>query len=237
MSLAHLRRLAGIGDSSAYRDVDEAIQPIGTVHSRKDGDWVKTADGWVRVKKKDKAAIIGTKTPPKVSRPRKTANVPPASVPPPKAPPAPPAPAPAPPVPAVKAASATMQPVSGPLTDAERAKVAEKVTPVVTQAMKALGDDYDSAQFTGKTVQASFRTWDLPKDPPPDPSDYDDEDDAYDSDYDAGDYYAYQDKVGEILKNTRAHLKAKLADVADKIERISLGVGDKNWIEVDVILK
>jgi hypothetical protein len=61
VSLAHLRRLAGIGDSPVYRDVDEEILPIGTVRSRKDGDWVKTAGGWVRVKKqKKKAAIIGT---------------------------------------------------------------------------------------------------------------------------------------------------------------------------------
>jgi hypothetical protein len=238
-------------------NLDEA-HPLGTVHSRKDGDWIKTADGWVRVTKKLKASM-GSAAPSPAQ----------ASAPPPKAP-APPKetatakakaalkktasvydknpnakvsvgsmlamPKPKPePAPALPPAPAPPKPASGPLTDEERAKAAEEIMPIVNKAMQALGDSYDKAEFNGKVVQASFRSWDLPKDPPSDPSDWDDEDGEYDSD--GGDYYAYEEQVSKVLKGAYALLKSKLADVADKVDKVFVEMGDKNYVEVAVKLK
>lgn len=218
MSLAHLRRLAGIGEPSAYRDVDEAVQPIGTVHSRKDGDWVKTADGWVRVKKKDKAAIVGTKTPPKVSRSKKTA---PAVVP--SVPVSVPTKASVPPPLSAPGASNTPE-----QTKARRAAAAQKVGSAVTSALKSF-DDYDKAEFDEKSgiVYAAFRSWELEKDPP----DEDDEDE-YSSGVD--DYY---NRAAEIAYSGQKHMKAVLAPHMDAIEDITVAHGDKNWFDIAIKLK
>ena len=231
MSLAHLRRLAGIGEPSAYRDVDEAIQPVGTVHSRKDGDWVKTADGWVRVKKKDKAAVIGTKTPPKVSRTKKTTTAP-APAPAPAPVPAPSAPAPLP----VKAPSAPSTPAQSTSETPEQAKArrdaaAKKIGPVLNSALKRF-DDFNAAEFDEKAggIYASFRDWNLDKDPP-----Y--EDDSEDEDGYSADVEDYYNRADEIAINGRKHLKSALASHMDSIQNISVAHGDKNWFDVFIKLK
>ena len=116
--------------------------------------------------------------------------------------------------------------------------MAAKIKPLLLKVLASLGDggSDDEATFQGKTVQASYRTWNLPKDPPGDPSDYDD-----DEDVDPGDsgmsYYDYEEKVSAELKNARAKITAALAGHMDSISKIRASVGDKNYVEVDVELK
>jgi hypothetical protein len=267
--LEKLLALAGV--SSRYPDVVlDAIQPLGTVNSRKDGDWIKTEKGWVRVTK-DLKATLGT-VPAGKPTSKKPSSAPPAPVFPPKtapppapllSPPAPKAvsatdrakaalkgmknalpaasPLPAPPpkqaVPAVSApAKVAVEPASGDPV-AKRAEVAAKIKPLLLKALKSLGDggSDNDADFHGNTVGASYRTWNLPKDPPSDPSDYDDED--YEGDSDGMSYYDYEELVSKELKNARAKITAALAAHMDSISKIRASVGDKNYVEVEVVLK
>ena len=267
-SLDFIRILAGA--APRYADVVlDAIQPLGTVNSRKDGDWLKTAKGWVRITK-DLKATIGTLpagTPTSKAKKAIAAGAPAAPQPaplPPAAPPAPKAltptekakaalkraktpiptasPLPAPPskqaVPAVPAPAKVAVTPAAEDPAAKRAAVAAKIKPLLLKVLASLGDggSDDEATFQGKTVQASYRTWNLPKDPPGDPSDYDD-----DEDVDPGDsgmsYYDYEEKVSAELKNARAKITAALAGHMDSISKIRASVGDKNYVEVDVELK
>ena len=92
-SLDFIRILAGA--APRYADVVlDAIQPLGTVNSRKDGDWLKTAKGWVRITK-DLKATIGTLpagTPTSKAKKAIAAGAPAAPQPAPLPPAAPPAP-------------------------------------------------------------------------------------------------------------------------------------------------
>ena len=269
--LEKLRALAGV--SSRYPDVVlDAVQPLGTVNSRKDGDWIKTEKGWVRITKELKATL-GT-VPAGKPTSKKPPSTAPQGAPVPTTPPAPipapasamtatakakaalkktasvfdkypdakvsvghllamPAPKPAPPAPP----AAAPKPTSGPPSDEERAELAKKIKPLLLKVLASLGDggSDDDVEVNGKTMQASYRTWNLPKDPPSDPSDYDDEDG------DSGDsgmsYYDYEEKVSAELKNARAKITAALAGHMDSIAKIRAGVGDKNYVEVDVELK
>jgi hypothetical protein len=263
--LDHLRALAGA--SPRYPDVVlDAIQPLGSVNSRKDGDWLKTEKGWVRITKELKATIGTLPAGKPTSKTKKPAAV--ATLAPSVAPPAPPQAAaplsptakakaalkaartatpaaasslPAPPpkqaIPAVPAPAkvAVAKPADDP--EVKRAAVAAKIKPILLHVLSNLGDggSDDEATFQGKTIQASYRTWNLPKDPPSDPSDYDDED------ADPGDsgmsYYDYEEKVSAELKNARVAITVALAAHMDSIAKIRASVGDKNYVEVDIELK
>jgi len=270
-----IRTLAGV--SSRYPDVVlDAIQPVGTVNSRKDGDWIKTEKGWVRITK-DLKATLGTvpagkptarpKNPSTAPQGASVLATPPAPIPahasamtatarakaalkktasvfdkhpdakvsvghmlamptPKPAAPAPPKPAPAAPPPA-------------PAQDieAKRAELTKKITPLLLKTLKSIGDSSDDEVVVyGKTLTASYRTWNLPKDPPDDPSDYDEDDDtdSYDG---GGDYYKYEEDVTKELKAARASIAAALHAHMDGVAKIRASMGDKNYVEVEVELK
>jgi hypothetical protein len=276
--LEKLLALAGV--SSRYPDVVlDAIQPVGTVNSRKDGDWIKTEKGWVRITK-DLKATLGTvpagkptarpKNPSTAPQGASVLATPPAPIPAPasamtatarakaalkktasvfdKHPDAKVSvghmlamPAPKPALPAPPAKQAVPAPakvaVAAPAEDpeAKRAAVAAKIKPLLLKALKSLGDggSDDDVEIHGNSMTASYRTWNLPKDHPSDPSDYDDEGDGDDG----MNYYDYEEKVSEELKNARAKVTAALAGHMDSISTIWASVGDKNYVEIDVELK
>lgn len=268
-NLDHLRALAGA--APRYPDVVlDAIQPLGTVNSRKDGDWLKTEKGWVRITKNLKATIGTLPAGKPTSKAKKPVAV--ATLAPSVAPPAPhQAPPPAAPLSATAKAKAALKvahasgvaalaaktapPVASPVSvppapakvaavlpaedpGVKRAAVAAKIKPILLKVLASLGDggSDDEATFQGKTVQASYRTWNLPKDPPSDPSD--DDEDGYGDSGDSGmSYYDYEEKVSAELKNARAKITAALAGHMDSIAKIRAGVGDKNYVEVEVELK
>ena len=267
--LEKLRALAGV--SSRYPDVVlDAIQPLGTVNSRKDGDWIKTEKGWVRITKELKATLgtIPAGKPTAKAKKALAAGAPAAPQPaplPPAAPPAPKAltptekakaalrgaknaipaasPLPAPPpkqaVPAVPAPAKVAVVPAAEDPAAKRAAVAAKIKPLLLKVLASLGDggSDDDVEINGKTMQASYRTWNLPKDPPSDEPEYDDDGEEMSGDYDAGAYADYEEKVSAELKNARAKITAALAGHMDSIAKIRAGVGDKNYVEVDVELK
>lgn len=220
-AFTHILHLAGVAPRYGDQVLAE-VYSVGTVHKRKDGEWIKTADGWVRLTKDRKATSGAGGSAASAPVPQATSGASPTD----RA------------LQAMKTAGASA-PTTKPAekkpdenSDEQRKANAEKLVPVITAAMKSLEDGgYDEAQVDGYFVRASFRTWDLPKDPPSEPYGDDDESDE------GMDWYAYQDALEDVLKRAREGLQTKLSAHMDKIAGIKVYPGDKNWIEVAVRLK